>query len=55
MLYNSRSRLATDLSYLADKDDELMNYIIHDYCNLISNKQFNHLEDVVNYKRQEIE
>ena len=55
MLYNSRSQLAMDLAYLAKEDYELVNDIIHDYCNLISNKQFNHLEDVLNYKRQEIE
>ena len=54
MLYNSRSQLAMDLCYLAKEDYELINYIIHDYCNLINNKQFNHLEDVVNNKRQEL-
>ena len=54
MLYNSRSQLAMDLCYLAKEDYELVNYIIHDYCNLINDKQFNHLEDVANNKRQEL-
>ena len=54
MLYNNRSQLAMDLSYFAKDDYELVNYIIHDYCNLINDKQFNHLEDVLNNKRQEI-
>ena len=54
MLYNNRSQLAMDLSYLAKDDYELVNYIIHDYCNLINDKQFNHLEDVLNNKRQEL-
>ena len=53
MLYNNRSQLAMDLSYFAKDDYELVNYIIHDYCNLINDKQFNHLEDVLNNKRQE--
>ena len=54
MLYNSRSQLAMDLCYLAKDDYELVNYIIHDYCNLINDNQFNHIEDVVNNKRQEL-
>ncbi len=54
MLYNKRSQLAMDLSYFAKEDYELVNYIIHDYCNLINDKQFNHLEDVLNNKRQEL-
>ena len=54
MLYNNRSQLAMDLSYFAKDDYELVNYIIHDYCNLISDKQWNHLEDVINNKRQEV-
>jgi hypothetical protein len=54
MLYNNRSQLAMDLSYFAKDDYELVNYIIHDYCNLINDKQFNHLEDVLNNKRQEL-
>ena len=54
MLYNNRSQLAMDLSYFAKDDYELVNYIIHDYCNLINVKQLNHLEDVLNNKRQEL-
>ena len=48
MLYNSRSQLAMDLAYLAKEDYELVNDIIHDYCNLISQQRFNDLEEYVN-------
>ena len=54
MLYNNRSQLAMDLCYLAKEDYELMNNIIHDYCNLISNKEFNELEDYCNKEIQSI-
>ena len=48
MLYNSRSQLAMDLAYLAKEDYTLVNDIIHDYCNLISQQRLNDLEDYVN-------
>ena len=48
MLYNSRSQLAMDLAYLAKEDYELINDIIHDYCNLISQQRLNDLEEYVN-------
>ena len=48
MLYNSRSQLAMDLAYLAKEDYELVNDIVHDYCNLISQQRFNDLEEYVN-------
>jgi len=48
MLYNSRSQLAMDLAYLAKEDYELVNDIIADYCNLISQQRFNDLEEYVN-------
>ena len=54
MLYNNRSQLAMDLCYLAKDDYELVNDIIHDYCNLISNKEFNRLEDYCNKEIQSI-
>ncbi len=37
-----------DLAYLAKEDYELVNDIIHDYCNLISQQRFNDLEEYVN-------
>ena len=48
MLYTNRKQLAMDLCYLVQGDYELLNEIIVDYCNLIDNKRFNDLEDVVN-------
>ena len=48
MLYNSRSQLAMDLCYLAKEDYTLVNDVIHDYCNLISQQRLNDLEDYVN-------
>ncbi len=54
MLYNSRSQLAIDLVYLAKEDPALISDIIHDYCNLISNKQFNDYEEFVNKELQSI-
>ena len=54
MLYNSRDQLAMDLCYLAREDSQLYNDIIYNYCQLINNKQFNDLEDVVNTKVREI-
>ena len=37
-----------DLAYLAKEDYELINDIIHDYCNLISQQRLNDLEEYVN-------
>ena len=54
MLYNSRSQLAMDLCYLAKEDYELMNTIIHDYCNLISNKQLDDYEVYCSKERESI-
>jgi len=54
MLYNSRSQLAMDLCYLAKEDYELMNTIIHDYCNLISNKQFDDYGTYCSKERESI-
>ena len=48
MLYNSRSQLAMDLAYLANEDYTLVNDIIHDYCNLISQQRVNDLEEYCN-------
>ena len=48
MLYTKRDQLAMDLCYLAKEDDQLLNDIIYNYCQLINDKQFNDLEDVVN-------
>ena len=48
MLYTSRDQLAMDLCYLVKEDSQLLSDIIYDYCQLINNKQFNDLEDVVN-------
>ena len=48
MLYSSRDKLAMDLCYLVKEDHQLLNDIIYNYCQLINNKQFNDLEDVVN-------
>ena len=48
MLYTNSKQLAMDLCYLVQGDYELLNEINVDYCNLIDNKRFNDLEDVVN-------
>ena len=48
MLYSSRDQLSRDLLYLVKEDSQLLSDIIYDYCQLINNKQFNDLEDVVN-------
>ena len=48
MLYTTRDQLAMDLCYLVKEDSQLLNDIIYNYCQLINNKQFNDLEDVVN-------
>ena len=54
MLYSTRDQLAMDLCYLVKEDSQLLNDIIYNYCQLIPNKQFNDLEDVVNTKVSEI-
>ena len=54
MLYNSRSQLAMDLAYLAKEDYKLVNDIIHDYCNLISQQRANDLEDYINTEMRSI-
>ena len=54
MLYNSRDQLAMDLCYLAKEDSQLLNDIIYNYCQLISNKQFNDLEDYCSKERESI-
>ena len=54
MLYTKRDQLSRDLLYLVKEDDELLSDIIYNYCQLIPNKQFNDLEDVVNNKAREI-
>ena len=54
MLYSNRDQLAMDLCYLVKEDTQLLNDIIYNYCQLINNKQFNDLEDVVNNKAREI-
>ena len=54
MLYTNRDQLAMDLCYLAREDSQLYNDIIYNYCQLISNKQLNDLEDYVNKERQSI-
>ena len=54
MLYTSRERLAMDLCYLAKEDYSLLNDIIKEYCDLISTKRLDDLEDYVNKERQSI-
>ena len=54
MLYTKRDQLSRDLLYLVKEDDELLSDIIYNYCQLIPNKQFNDLEDVINNKAREI-
>ena len=54
MLYTNRDQIARDLLYLVKEDSELLSDIIYDYCQVINNKQFNDLEDVVNTRVGEI-
>jgi len=54
MLYTKRDQIARDLLYLVKEDSELLSDIIYDYCQVINNKQFNDLEDVVNTRVGEI-
>ena len=54
MLYSNRDQLALDLCYLAKKDYSLLNDIIIEYVDLIDNKRFNDLEDVINTELQSI-
>ena len=54
MLYTKRDQLSRDLLYLVKEDSELLSDIIYNYCQLIPNKQFNDLEDVINNKAREI-
>ncbi len=54
MLYTKRDQMSRDLLYLVKEDSELLSDIIYDYCQVISNKQFNDLEDVVNTRVGEI-
>jgi hypothetical protein len=54
MLYSSRDQLAMDLCYLAREDSQLYNDIIYNYCQLISNKQFNDLEEYCSKERESI-
>ena len=48
MLYTNRDQIANDLLYLVKEDSQLLSDIIYNYCQVINNKQFNDLEDVVN-------
>ena len=54
MLYTKRDQLSRDLLYLVKEDSDLLSDIIYNYCQIINNKQFNDLEDVVNNKVSEI-
>ena len=54
MLYTKRDQMSRDLLYLVKQDDELLSDIVYNYCQLIPNKQFNDLEDVINNKAREI-
>ena len=54
MLYTKRDQLSRDLLYLVKEDHALLSDIIYDYCQVINNKQFNDLEDVVNTRVGEI-
>ena len=54
MLYNSRDQLATDLLYLVKEDSQLLSDIIYNYCQLITNKQFNDLEEYCSKERASI-
>ena len=54
MLYSKRDQMSRDLLYLVKQDDDLLSDIIYNYCQLIPNKQFNDLEDVINNKAREI-
>ena len=54
MLYTKRDQMSRDLLYLVKEDSDLLSDIIYNYCQLIPNKQFNDLEDVINNKAREI-
>ena len=54
MLYTKRDQLSRDLLYLVKEDSDLLSDIIYNYCQIINNKQFNDLEDVINNKAREI-
>ena len=54
MLYTKRDQMSRDLLYLVKQDDDLLSDIVYNYCQLIPNKQFNDLEDVINNKAREI-
>ena len=54
MLYSTRDQLAMDLCYLVKEDDQLLNDIIYNYCQLIPNNQFNDMEEYVNNERRSI-
>ena len=54
MLYSKRDQLSRDLLYLVKEDSDLLSDIVYNYCQIINNKQFNDLEDVVNNKVSEI-
>ena len=54
MLYTKRDQLSRDLLYLVKEDSDLLSDIVYNYCQIINNKQFNDLEDVVNNKVSEI-
>ena len=45
MIYANRKQLAMDLCYLVQGDYELLNEIIAEYCESISDKRFNDLEE----------
>ena len=54
MLYSKRDQMSRDLLYLVKEDSQLLSDIIYNYCQLINNKQFNDLEDVINNRAREI-
>ena len=54
MLYTKRDQMSRDLLYLVKEDEQLLSDIVYNYCQLIPNKQFNDLEDVINNKAREI-
>ena len=54
MLYSNRDQLSTDLLYLAKEDSQLLSDIVYNYCQLISNNEFNKLEDYCNKEIQSL-
>ena len=54
MLYSNKQQLAMDLFYLASKDSSLLSDIIIEYVEMIDDKRFNDLEDVINTELQSI-